>query len=143
MLAAFGPLAGGLVLIGVIFLAAVPANAQILDQVSPNMNASFNADATSLTWQQEVEVGLAGTLVQVEMYVNTPGSCQFFICNTGQKDWDGRYTVFAQLVGDGSFETLDKLMATPTDEFGRPRRTLYMHSVRIVDAPSDAYLDTP
>ncbi|UCE60753.1 MAG: peptidylprolyl isomerase [Phycisphaerales bacterium] len=70
-------------------------------------------------------------------------SCQFFICNTRQKDWDGRYTVFAQLVGEESFATLDKLMATPVDADGRPRRTLYMHAVRIVDAPSGAYVDTP
>ena len=76
-----------LAVVGAIFLAAAPANAQILDQVSPYMNASFNADATSLNWQQEVVVGVAGTLVQVDMYVTTPGSCQFYI-NTGSP-WQG------------------------------------------------------
>ena len=70
-------------------------------------------------------------------------SCQFFICNTRQKDWDGRYTVFAQLVGEESFETLEKLMATPVDEAGRPRRDLRMRTVRIIDAPPDVYLDHP
>jgi len=70
-------------------------------------------------------------------------SCQFFISNTSQRDWDGRYTVFAELVGDESFETLDRLMATPVDELSRPKRTLYMRNVRIVDAPADVYLDNP
>lgn len=65
------------------------------------------------------------------------GSCQFFICNTRQKEWDGRYTVFGELVGDGSFETLDKLMSTPVDESGRPTKTLYIRSLRLIDAPSE------
>ncbi len=64
-------------------------------------------------------------------------SCQFFICNTRNKEWDGRYTVFGQLVGEESYETLDRLMTTPTDEQGRPLRTLYMRSVRILDSPPD------
>ena len=70
-------------------------------------------------------------------------SSQFFICNTRQKDWDGRYTVFAQLVGEASFETLDRMMATPTDETGRPRRTLYIRSVRLIEEPPDSSSDTP
>ena len=65
-------------------------------------------------------------------------SCQFFICNTRQKDWDGRYTVFGKLVGDESYEVLDRLMLTEVDADSRPKRTLYMRSVRIVDAPYDA-----
>lgn len=66
------------------------------------------------------------------------GSCQFFVCNTRQKDWDGRYTVFAQLIGEASFQTLDRLMAVPVDDQGRPQRTLYFRSVRLTDAPADA-----
>lgn len=66
-------------------------------------------------------------------------SCQFFICNTRQKDWDGKYTVFAELVGDDSFAVLDRLMATPVDDLGRPLRTLYMRTVRIVDAPPEPF----
>lgn len=66
------------------------------------------------------------------------GSCQFFISNTRQKDWDGRYTVFAQLVGEESFTTLDRLMITEVDEEGRPLKSLYLRSVQLVDAPSDA-----
>lgn len=64
-------------------------------------------------------------------------SCQFFICNTRQKEWDGRYTAFGELVGDESFDTLDRLMATPVDENGRPVRPLYMRNVRVMDAPPD------
>ena len=64
-------------------------------------------------------------------------SSQFFICNTRQKDWDGRYTVFGQLVEQESFETLDRLMATPADDSGRPEHPLYMRTLRVVDAPAD------
>ncbi|MEK6797646.1 MAG: peptidylprolyl isomerase [Planctomycetota bacterium] len=63
------------------------------------------------------------------------GSCQFFVCNTRVKDWDGKYTVFGELDGDESFATLDRLMQTPADASGRPDRTLYMRSVRVLDAP--------
>lgn len=66
------------------------------------------------------------------------GSCQFFICNTRQKDWDGRYTVFGELVGDESFQTLDRLMSVAVDEHGRPQRALYLRTVRLIDAPTDA-----
>ena len=70
-------------------------------------------------------------------------SSQFFICNTREKDWDQQYTVFGELFGEESFETLDTLMATPVDEAGRPRRTLFMRSVRIVNAPSPGQVDFP
>lgn len=62
-------------------------------------------------------------------------SSQFFICNTRQKDWDGRYTIFGELVGDASFETLDKLMATQIDDLGYPLKPLLMQTVRISKAP--------
>ena len=64
-------------------------------------------------------------------------SCQFFICNTRQKSWDGKYTVFAELIGEESMATLDRMMATPVDDLGRPTRTLYMRNLRITDAPPD------
>ncbi len=70
-------------------------------------------------------------------------SSQFFISNTRQKDWDGLYSVFAELVGVESYATLDRLMATPVDDAGQPRRTLYIRSVRLIDAPTDAYDDMP
>lgn len=65
------------------------------------------------------------------------GSCQFFICNTRVPEWDGRYTVFGQLTGIDSFNTLDKLMSVPVDGQGFPERKLYIRSIRIVNAPSD------
>ncbi len=64
-------------------------------------------------------------------------SSQFFICNTRQKEWDGRYTVFAELVGEESFATLGRLMTAEVDGDGRPVQPLYMRSVRIVEAPPD------
>ncbi len=66
-------------------------------------------------------------------------SCQFFICNTRQKEWDSRYTVFGELVGDESTQTLDRIMTVPVDDQGRPRRALSIRSVRVVDAPPDAH----
>ena len=62
-------------------------------------------------------------------------SCQFFICNTRQKDWDGRYTVFGELAGEVALQTLDRLMALPVDDHSRPKQTLYIRAVRVVDAP--------
>lgn len=61
-------------------------------------------------------------------------SCQFFICNTRQKDWDGRYTIFGELVGEESFATLDKLMNVEVDEYGQPRQPVRIRSVRITNA---------
>ena len=63
-------------------------------------------------------------------------SCQFFLCNTRQKDWDGRYTVFGELTGEESAVTLDRLMAAPVDEFARPKRALYIRAVRLTDKPT-------
>jgi cyclophilin family peptidyl-prolyl cis-trans isomerase len=64
-------------------------------------------------------------------------SCQFFISNTRQKDWDGRYTVFGELTGEASMQSLDHLMAGPVDDHSRPKQTLYIRAVRVVDAPSE------
>lgn len=65
-------------------------------------------------------------------------SCQFFICNTRQKEWDGKYTAFGELVGDESFATLDRLMAAAVDDQGRPTRPIIIRSMRISEAPADA-----
>ena len=67
------------------------------------------------------------------------GSCQFFVCNTRQRDWDGRYTIFGELVGDESLATLERLMNAPTDESGRPTHAMPMRSIRIVDAPQGEF----
>jgi cyclophilin family peptidyl-prolyl cis-trans isomerase len=63
------------------------------------------------------------------------GSCQFFICNTRIPEWDGRYTVFAHLVGEASYETLDKLMSAEVGKDGRPLKRIYLRGIRIEDAP--------
>ena len=64
-------------------------------------------------------------------------SCQFFITNTRIPEWDGRYTIFGHLIGDASYETLDKLMAVPVDEQGRPKKRTYIRGVRIEDARNE------
>lgn len=69
------------------------------------------------------------------------GSSQFFISNTRQKDFDGRYTVFAKLVGDESFATLDALMTTEVDQDGRPPQRLYLRTVRTLGEPVDFSID--
>ena len=69
------------------------------------------------------------------------GSAQFFICNTRQKDFDGRYTVFAQLVGDESFATLDALMATQVDPEGRPLQRVYFRTARTLARPVEMLID--
>ncbi len=71
------------------------------------------------------------------------GSCQFFITNTRVPEWDGKYSVFGQLIGLDSFETLDALMATQTDENGSPLQRIYIRSIRIVDVPYDVDLTDP
>jgi peptidylprolyl isomerase len=63
-------------------------------------------------------------------------SCQFIICNTRLPEWDGRYTAFGEVVGDDSFQALDKMMASPVDPAnGKPQRPIVIRMVRIVDAP--------
>lgn len=64
-------------------------------------------------------------------------SCQFFISNTRQKEWDGKYTIFAELVGEDSFATLDRLMGVEVDEFRRPVKPLHIRRIRIFNAPPD------
>jgi peptidyl-prolyl cis-trans isomerase B (cyclophilin B) len=65
-------------------------------------------------------------------------SCQFFISNTRMKEWDGKYTVFGELVGDESYTTLDRLMQIAPDEQGRPKKPILMRTVRVTDAPVDS-----
>ena len=62
-------------------------------------------------------------------------SSQFLICATRVPQWDGRYTVFGELVGEESLEVLDRLMAAPTNSEGRPLERIYLRSVRVMDAP--------
>ncbi|MCP4591083.1 MAG: peptidylprolyl isomerase [bacterium] len=64
-------------------------------------------------------------------------SCQFFIVNTRIPEWDGRYTMFGHLVGEESFETLDRLMVLPVDDQGVPDKRIHIRGVRIEDARSE------
>lgn len=83
--------------------------------------------------------------ISMALLENDPdsASCQFFISYTREKDWDGRYTVFGQLIGDESFETLDRLMAVPVDDQSQPARTLYIRSARAMDAPTQPPRSVP
>jgi cyclophilin family peptidyl-prolyl cis-trans isomerase len=65
-------------------------------------------------------------------------SCQFFISNTRMKEWDSKYTIFGELVGEESFATLDRLMQSPVDEQGRPKKPLYLRTVKVTDAPVES-----
>lgn len=56
---------------------ATTAQAQMLDQAQEMLGATFNIE--TLNWQQEIQVGLAGQLVQVDFYVSTPGSALFYL----------------------------------------------------------------
>lgn len=58
-------------------------------------------------------------------------SCQFFICNTRHADWDEKYTVFGQVVGEESLLTLDKIMSLPLGPDGRPTEDTRIRSIRI------------
>ena len=64
-----------------------------------------------------------------------PGSasCQFFICGSRRQEWDGLYTAFGELVGDESFQTLDKLMALRVDEKDWPVKKVYIREIRTQD----------
>ncbi len=64
---------------GILLIASAPVGAQVLDQVSPVIqNGSMNFDPPWVT-QQEVIVGLAGPLVQIDLYTQVPGSATFEI----------------------------------------------------------------
>jgi hypothetical protein len=56
---------------------ATTAQAQILDQAQEMLGSSFNVE--TLNWQQEIIVGVAGPLVQIDFYVTTPGSARFYV----------------------------------------------------------------
>ena len=52
-------------------------------------------------------------------------------------EWDGRYTIFGQLYGDSSYETLDALMALPTDDSNGPVDRVLIRSMRVTPIPRD------
>lgn len=80
----------------------------------------------------------AGT-VSMSRKPNDPdsASCQFFICVTRIRELDGQYTVFGHLVGQESFDTLQKISQVETDDRDRPIRPIYIRQMRVENAPSD------
>jgi hypothetical protein len=104
-----------------LLIALVPANAQTLDQESPYVNASFNADYSGFVWQQEVTVGMPGPLVQIELYVTTPGSCEVFINAGAPWQYDDHDFVTTLVADSTGWKTIDtssaNLSFNPDDHF--------------------------
>ena len=63
-------------------------------------------------------------------------SCQFFICVTRLRELDRQYTVFGHLVGQESFDTLQKISQVETDEHDRPLRPVFIRQIRVENAPA-------
>ena len=84
-------------------------------------------------------------MISMALLDEDPGSasCQFFITNTDVPEWDGKYTIFGQLVGDESYETLDRLMATATNGDGKPLEKLSIRTIRITEAPNEQQYERP
>lgn len=62
-------------------------------------------------------------------------SSQFFITTSRQPGFDGNQTAFGYLVGEESFQTLDKIASVPTDEFGRPRTPVTIRTIALQSVP--------
>ena len=60
---------------------ATTGQAQMLDQAQDMLGATFSVE--TLNWQQEIQVGLAGQLAQIDIYVTTPGSAMFYVGANG------------------------------------------------------------
>lgn len=71
------------------------------------------------------------------------GSCQFLIANTRIPQWDGKYTIFAELASQDSLVTLEKLMTLPIAADGAPKKRVYTRSIRITDAPTEVISRLP
>ncbi len=76
-------------------------------------------------------------MARLEEDLNSASS-QFFISSARIAQWDGRYTVFGELVGEESMTTLDRLLAEPASAEGVPIEPVYMRAIRITDAPRPA-----
>jgi peptidyl-prolyl cis-trans isomerase B (cyclophilin B) len=53
------------------------------------------------------------------------------------RELDGHYTVFGNLVGQESFDTLQKISQVETDDRDRPLRPIYIRQVRVENAPTE------
>lgn len=63
-------------------------------------------------------------------------SCQFFICLMPIPEFDGRYTVFAEVVGEASYDTLRRFNEIKTDKWDRPYQKIKIESARIESVPT-------
>ncbi|MDY7107139.1 MAG: hypothetical protein SYC29_00730 [Planctomycetota bacterium] len=99
---------------------AMPASGQMLDQVQDMLNASYNMDAPSLDWQQEIITGIAGPLVQIDVYAAGAGSATFYL-NDGSP-WQGDGNDFETLftsTGQGWY-SIDVSSANLSFDVGDP-----------------------
>lgn len=62
-------------------------------------------------------------------------SSQFFICAGRQPSFDGQQTAFGYLVGEESFQTLQKIAAVPTDGRDRPRKPVTIRAISLASVP--------
>ena len=65
-------LAALLLAAGVLFAPRAALAAGTLDQTSPAGSTSFNADSSTLIWQQQIKAGIAGQLVSISIEVTGP-----------------------------------------------------------------------
>ncbi len=74
-------------------------------------------------------------------------SCQFFVCLDRQPSFDGQQTAFGYLVGEASFETLNKIAAVPTS--GPPRfrpledKKVYIRAISLENVPQEHATSSP
>jgi len=90
------------------------AQSGTLDQESPNSNASFNLDASSLIWQAQVRAGTDGQLEGISMYLTgTPGSSQVEVAIGLGDAWSSNI-VFSQVITlqtNGTWQFIDTTSA--------------------------------
>lgn len=63
-------------------------------------------------------------------------SCQFFICLMSIPEFDGRYTVFAEVVGEQSYDTLRRFNEIKTDKYDRPYQKIRIERAAIEPVPA-------
>src|SRR5262245_1202184 len=77
--------------------AAFPA-VGTLDQTGTGTNTSFNADTTTLIWQQQIQVGLTGPLAGISVTATGKTSTQFTLRVRSGSAPSSQPVLFQQLV---------------------------------------------
>lgn len=97
-----------------------------------------------LLWPEPNGLPVEPGSVAMALKGSDPGSasCQFFISAQRIPEFDGRYTVFGQLIGEQSLATLRSIAELPTDHRGRPAQNVFMHSVTVQDVAADRQTTT-